>query len=161
MTPPPRVTVVTGVIGSDVHCIGINIVEYALKEAGYEVVSVGIQSSQEEFIEAAIETDAAVILVSSVYGHAQMDCRGMYERCLEAGLDHVLLYVGGNLAVRSDAPWEETYAAMKALGFHRVYPPRSSMSEMLEDLSTDLAARLPVPVPAAAPPRLEELPHHD
>lgn len=134
-------TVVTGVIGSDVHCIGINIVEYALKGAGYEVVSVGVQSSQEEFIEAAIETDAEVILVSSVYGHAQLDCRGMHERCLEAGLDDVLLYVGGNLAVRSDAPWDETYAAMKALGFHRVYPPRSSMSSMLEDLSTDLAAR--------------------
>ena len=140
-TASSGVTVVTGVIGADVHCIGINIVEYGLKNAGYRVVSLGVQTTQEEFIAAAIETDARAILISSVYGHAQLDCRGFQEKCIEAGLEDVLLFIGGNLAVRSDAPWEETYAAMKALGFHRVYPPRSSITDMLRDLAADLGSR--------------------
>lgn len=141
MNPPPSRaghTVVTGVIGADVHCIGINIVEYGLKNAGYQIVSLGVQTSQEEFIAAAIETAASAILVSSVYGHAQLDCRGFRDKMIEAGLDDVLLYIGGNLAVRHDEPWEHTYGVMKDLGFDRVYPPRSSIEEMLRDLDSDL-----------------------
>ncbi len=142
-------TIVTGVIGADVHCIGINIVEYGLKKAGFNVVSLGIQTPQEEFIDAAVETNARAILVSSVYGHAQLDCRGLRDKCIEAGLDDILLYVGGNLAVQSDAPWAETHAAMKVLGFDRVYPPRAAIAAVIEDLRADLG--LP-PLPAASSP---------
>lgn len=46
----------TGVIGADVHTIGIKILEYALSKAGFQVASLGVQTSQEEFIEAAVET---------------------------------------------------------------------------------------------------------
>jgi methylaspartate mutase sigma subunit len=145
------ITIVTGVIGADVHCIGINIVEYGLKNAGYNIVSLGIQTSQEEFISAAIETAARAILISSVYGHAQLDCRGLREKCMEAGLNHVLLYIGGNLAVRSDAPWEETYAVMKGLGFHRVYPPRSAIADLIRDLATDLGLEAAAPKIADTP----------
>ncbi|MFO1188653.1 MAG: methylaspartate mutase subunit S [Alphaproteobacteria bacterium] len=148
-TDDGSLTIVTGVIGADVHCIGINIVEYGLKKSGFNVVSLGIQTPQEEFIDAAVETNASAILVSSVYGHAQLDCRGLRDKCIEAGLDDILLYVGGNLAVRSDATWEETYAAMKAMGFDRVYPPRVAIGEVIKDLRADLG--LP-PLPATASP---------
>jgi len=137
-SPLAAATIVTGVIGADVHCIGINIVEYGLRKAGFNVASLGIQTPQEEFIDAAVETSARAILISSVYGHAQIDCRGLRDKCIEAGLDDVLLYVGGNLAVRSDAPWDETHAAMKALGFDRVYPPRVAIATVIEDLRADL-----------------------
>lgn len=149
-TTDSQATVVTGVIGADVHCIGINIVEYGLKKSGFNVVSLGIQTPQEEFIDAAVETNARAILVSSVYGHAQLDCRGLRDKCIEAGLDDIILYVGGNLAVRSDATWEETYAAMKALGFDRVYPPRAAIADVIRDLRTDLGLP-PLPEAGARP----------
>jgi methylaspartate mutase sigma subunit len=56
-------TLVTGVIGEDVHVVGLRILEYALGEAGFKIVSLGSQVSQKEFVEAAIETDADAILV--------------------------------------------------------------------------------------------------
>jgi methanogenic corrinoid protein MtbC1 len=34
-------TLVTGVIGEDVHIIGIRIVEHALRKAGFRIISLG------------------------------------------------------------------------------------------------------------------------
>ena len=94
-------------------------------------------SPQEDFINAALETDAKVIMVSSLYGHGEIDCRGMREKCLEAGLKDVLLYVGGNIVVGKQN-WEEVYERFKAMGFDRVYPPGTSIETAVEDLKRDL-----------------------
>ena len=87
-------TIVIGVIGADVHAVGNKIIEYVLKNEGYNVVNVGVLSSQEDFINAAVETNANMILVSSLYGHGEIDCRGMREKCIEAGIGQIPLYVG-------------------------------------------------------------------
>ncbi len=52
--------------------------------------------SRDEYIDAAIETGADAIVVSSIYGHGDIDCLGMRECCIERGLGNILLYVGGN-----------------------------------------------------------------
>ena len=57
---------------------------YLTKE-GYNVVNIGVLSSQEDFINAAIETNADMILVSSLYGHGEIDCQGMREKCVDWG----------------------------------------------------------------------------
>ena len=58
-------TIVTGVIGADVHAVGNKILAYALEQAGFKVINLGVMVSQEEFIEAALETNADAILISS------------------------------------------------------------------------------------------------
>ncbi len=63
------------------------------------MVNLGVMVSQDEFIDAAIETSAAAILVSSLYGQGELDCAGFRDRCVERGLENILLYVGGNLVV--------------------------------------------------------------
>src|SRR6056297_945061 len=83
-------TVVLGVIGSDCHAVGNKILDHALTEAGFEVVNIGVMSPQEDFINAAVETNAVFILVSSLYGQGEIDCRGMREKCEEAGLKDIL-----------------------------------------------------------------------
>ena len=45
-------TIVIGVIGADVHAVGNKIIEYVLKNEGYNVVNIGVLSSQEDFINA-------------------------------------------------------------------------------------------------------------
>lgn len=72
-------TIVTGVIGADVHAVGNKILTYALEQAGFNVVNLGVMVAQEEYIEAAIETKADAILVSSLYGHGEIDCNGLRE----------------------------------------------------------------------------------
>lgn len=130
-------TIVLGVIGSDCHAVGNKILDHSLSNAGFNVVNIGVLSPQEDFINAAIETNAKAILVSSLYGHGEIDCRGMREKCEEAGLKDVLLYVGGNIVVGKQE-WEDVYKRFKDMGFDRVYPPGTSVETAINDLKEDL-----------------------
>lgn len=136
-TKMEKKTLILGVIGADCHAVGNKILDYSLSEAGFNVINIGVLSPQEDFINAAIETNADVILVSSLYGHGEIDCRGMREKCDEAGLEGILLYVGGNIVVGKQN-WDEVYKRFRAMGFDRVYPPGTSVETAVRDLNEDL-----------------------
>ena len=129
---------VIGVIGADVHAVGNKILYHAFTEAGFEVVNLGVMVSQEEYIAAATEIDADGIMVSSLYGHGELDCRGLREKCNEAGLEGILLYVGGNIVVGKQ-PFDEVEARFKKMGFDRVFgpgtPPEKTIKYLKEDLN--------------------------
>lgn len=129
--------VVLGVIGADVHAVGNKILEMVLKEAGFEVINLGVMVSQEEFINAAVESDAGAIWVSSLYGHGEMDCRGLREKCYEAGIGDILLYAGGNLVV-GKRTFDEVEQLFREMGYDRVYPPGTMPEEAITHLKEDL-----------------------
>lgn len=135
-----RVVIVTGVIGSDTHIVGNRILSMALESAGYKVVSLGALTPASDFVKAAIETDADAILVSSLYGQGELDCRGFRDLCIEAGLENILLYVGGNLVVGKQS-WPDVERRFLAMGFDRAAPPGTRIETVLEWLAQDLAAR--------------------
>ena len=93
--------------------------------------------SQEEYIEAAIESAADAIIVSSLYGHGELDCQGLRDKCDEAGLKRILMYVGGNIVVGKQ-PFEEVERRFKDMGFDRVFgpgtPPEAAIAALREDL---------------------------
>ena len=132
----PNRTMVLGVIGADVHAVGNQILNFAFTQAGFNVVNLGVMVSQEEFIEAAIESGAQAIVVSSLYGHGELDCRGLRDKCDEAGLKGILLYVGGNIVVGKQ-PFEEVEKRFKAMGFDKVFgpgtPPEGTIKALIED----------------------------
>jgi len=135
--------IVLGVIGADCHSVGNKILELHFTQQGFRVVNLGVMVSQDEFIDAAIETGASAILVSSLYGHGEIDCAGFRERCIERGLEKIVLYVGGNLVVGKTAP-EVVQAKFKAMGFDRVFLPGCELNEAAELLRRDLGIRSPV-----------------
>lgn len=130
-------TIVTGVIGSDAHIIGNRILQIALSDAGYNVVGLGILVSQEEFIAAAIETNASAILVSSLYGMGELDCQGLREKCIESGLNNITLYAGGNLGL-GKKNWNDIEEIMLKHGFDRVFPPDTMPDDVIKLLDEDL-----------------------
>lgn len=130
-------TVVIGVIGADVHAVGNKIIDHVLSANGYNVINIGVLSSQEDFINAAIETDAKAILVSSLYGHGEMDCRYFKEKCEEAGLGHVKLYVGGNIVVGKQ-DFNDVEQRFTKMGFDRVYAPGTKIEYALDHLREDI-----------------------
>ena len=165
MEPVGRATLVTGVIGADTHIVGNRILSMALEKAGHRVVALGALTPAADFVRAAIETAADAILVSSLYGQGEIDCRGFRDLCVESGLDEILLYVGGNLVV-GRTPWPDVERRFLALGFDRAFPPGTRTEDVCRVLAADLAARargarydasLPTPWPGH---RAEEAPQH-
>ena len=131
---------VTGVIGEDVHVVGIRVIENALSDSGFKVHSLGAQVSQEEFIQAALETNADAILISSLSGHAEILVSSFREKCVEAGLGKIILYIGGNLVLSEDQ-MANADGIFKKLGFDRVYLPGVTPNKVIEDLAGDIALK--------------------
>ncbi len=132
--------VITGTVGVDAHVIGTKIVSRALREAGFKVVELGAQTPPEEFIMAAQETAADAMMISSLYGMAELDLEGFRDKCTEAGLEDIILYIGGILGVsRRNFPEDE--AKFRRMGFDRVYPPETDVRLAIEDLKADLGRR--------------------
>ncbi len=133
-------TVITGTVGKDAHVIGTKILSRALREAGFNVIELGILTPPEEFIKAAVEHKAVAILMSSLYGMAEHDVQGFKESCIKAGLEDVILYIGGNLGVGKH-DFKDDEIKFKQLGFDRVYPPGCDVKAAIADLWADLKAR--------------------
>lgn len=132
--------IVIGTIGADAHVIGAWVLQKALTDAGFQVTFLGAVVPQEEFINAAIETDADAILVSSMYGMGIIDCEGLREKCIEAGLKDILLYAGGNVAaaLELERNWPEVERRFQAMGFDRVYRNTVTVAEVVAALKADL-----------------------
>ena len=133
-------TLVTGVIGADTHIVGNRILSLGLEDAGFKVVTLGALTPADEFVKAALETAADGIMVSSLYGQGELDCRGFRDLCIEAGLEGILLYIGGNLVVGKQ-DWDSVEERYKEMGFDRVFPNGTRVEEVVAILDEDFAAR--------------------
>lgn len=128
--------VLTGVL-NDIHSLGLYVCEQALQRAGFRVVKLGTNVTQEDFIQGARETAADVLFVSSSNGAAQLDFEGFREKCKEAGLKDVLIYAGGMLTLRSDE-WDTVKEKLTEFGVNRVFPPGTPLSTIFSTLEADL-----------------------
>ncbi|MBN2580680.1 MAG: methylaspartate mutase subunit S [Pirellulales bacterium] len=132
-----NLTIILGVIGSDCHSVGNKILDAFFTERGFQVVNLGVMVSPEEFVAAAAEHHAAAILVSSLYGHGELDCAGLRDRCTHRGLDGILLGIGGNLVV-GKTPREVVQEKFRAMGFDYVFFPGDDLEEFARRLREDL-----------------------
>lgn len=135
-----KITLITGVIGADTHIVGNRILSMALEKEGFNVITLGALTPSEDFIKAAIETAADAILVSSLYGQGELDCRGFRDMCVEAGLEKIVLYVGGNLVVGKQS-WDEVEQRFQEMGFNRAFPPGTRTPGVVALLDEDFAAK--------------------
>ena len=132
--------IVLGTIGADAHMIGAWVLNKSLSNAGFGVTFLGAVVPQEEFVNAAIETNAKAILVSSMYGMGILDCEGLRDKCVEAGLKNILLYAGGNVAASHELErnWPEIEKRFTDMGFNRVYRNTVKLDEVIATLKSDL-----------------------
>lgn len=133
-------TLVTGVIGADTHIVGNRILSMALEKEGFTIVTLGALTPADEFVKAAIETAADAIMVSSLYGQGELDCRGFRDLCVEAGLEDILIYVGGNLVVGKQE-WAEVERRFLDMGFDRAFPPGTRVDDVVRALDADFTDR--------------------
>ena len=112
--------VVTGVVGNDIHVVANRLIDISLQERGFEVFNLGVNTYLEEFMDAVIETDADVLLISSLNGEAEGWCRDL--RILKDQYDFrdVVFMIGGNLVV-GEVTAQEIVPRFKGYGFDLVF----------------------------------------
>ena len=132
--------VILGVIGSDCHVVGNRILDRVLSNGGIEVINLGVMVSQDEFVEEALAQGADAILVSSIYGHGEIDCDGLRARCEANGIGDIPLYVGGNLVI-GKRDWAEVESLFLNMGYDRAFPPSCDLPEVMDLLRSDIDAQ--------------------
>jgi methylaspartate mutase sigma subunit len=112
--------VVTGVVGNDIHVVANRLIDLSLQARGYDVFNLGVNTHLEEFFDAAVETGAEVLMISSLNGEAEG--WGREVKLLKAQyktLDDLIMMIGGNLVVGSGNT-EDIVARYKNYGFDLV-----------------------------------------
>lgn len=135
-----KIVLVMGVIGADVHAVGNKILNYVFEQNGFRVINLGVMVSQKEFVDAAIEANADCIVVSSLYGHGEIDCDGLRDKCKEAGLNNIKLYVGGNLVVGKQ-DFETVKKKFLDMGYDRVYGSKEPLENVVAEIKSDFNAK--------------------
>lgn len=123
------IKVIVTMIGLDGHTTGGEVVSMILRDAGFEVVYLGVNQTPQMIIDAAIQEDVDVIGISS---HASN--YGQIEELVDLAraneLDDMLIVVGGNIP-------REPAAQLLAKGVHKIFLPGTSGAGIVEYLSTE------------------------
>jgi methylaspartate mutase sigma subunit len=107
-------------VGNDIHVVANRLIDLSLQARGYKVFNLGVNTHLEEFFDAAVETGADAVLISSLNGEAEG--WGREVKLLKASyttLDDLVMMIGGNLVVGSGNT-EEIVARYKNYGFDLV-----------------------------------------
>jgi len=131
--------VVTGVVGNDIHVVANRLIDISLEERGFEVFNLGVNTYLEEFMDAVIETDADVLLISSLNGEAEGWCRDLTILKSQYDFQDVTFVIGGNLGVGEMDP-EALIPKFEAYGFDLVFH-QVDLNEGLDRLEAYLEAK--------------------
>ncbi len=113
--------VVIGVVGNDIHVVANRLLEIALKTRGYEVFNLGVNTYLEEFLDALVESDADILIISSLNGEAEGWCRDLkYLKSSYNFRKDVIFVIGGNLGVGEMDP-KKLIPKFKGFGFDLVF----------------------------------------
>ncbi|MEA3497832.1 MAG: methylaspartate mutase subunit S [Campylobacterota bacterium] len=112
--------IVTGVVGNDIHVVANRLIDISLQSRGFEVFNLGVNTYLEEFIDAIIETDSKVLLISSLNGEAEGWCRELHKYKNHDSLKDVVFVIGGNLSV-GEGDETQIIPKFKEYGFDLVF----------------------------------------
>jgi len=114
MKTEKKIKVIITKVGLDGHDRGAKVIASLLKEAGMEVVYLGMYQMPEHIIQAAIDEDADVIGVSYLSGEHLTFTQKIAEEIQKRELGHVL-FVAGGVVPPEDIP------AMRQMGVDEVF----------------------------------------
>ena len=109
-----KIRVIISKVGLDGHDRGAKVVAALLREAGMEVVYLGMYQTPEGIVQAAIDEDVDVIGVSYLSGEHLVYTPKIVEEMKKNGLDDVLFLVGGSFP-------PEDIPVMKEMGADEVF----------------------------------------
>jgi methylmalonyl-CoA mutase, C-terminal domain len=122
-----HVRVLVGKPGLDGHDRGAKLVARALRDAGFEVIYLGIRQRPETIAAVAVQEDVRVVGLSILSGSHVALTRKVANALREAGADDTLLVVGGTIPKR-DAP------LLEEAGAAAVYPTGTPLETLVESM---------------------------
>lgn len=122
MSPPIRVLLAK--MGLDCHDTAVVALAQALRDAGMEVLYLGLHNSAVRVAASAEQEDPDVIGVSFLSGQQLPQTRKLVEELSRRGIDDVLLVLGGVIP-------RDHVVELEKLGVDAVFTPGTMMSDIV------------------------------
>ena len=130
-----KIRVVIAKPGLDGHDRGAKVIARALRDAGMEVIYMGLRQTPEMIVAAALQEDADVIGLSILSGAHMHICPRVMTLLKEQGLDDVEVVIGG-IIPGVDLP------KLNAMGIRGVFLPGTPMQHIIEYITANARARV-------------------
>ena len=101
----------------------------ARRDAGMEVIYMGLRQSPEQIVAAALQEDADVVGLSILSGAHMPICRRVVDLLREKGMEGVKVFVGGIIPVQD-------IQELKRLGVAEVFLPGTSTLDVVRAIET-------------------------
>ncbi|RMF11173.1 MAG: cobalamin B12-binding domain-containing protein [Candidatus Neomarinimicrobiota bacterium] len=111
--------------GLDGHDRGIKVLASAYRDAGMEVIYLGLRQTPEMIVSAAVQEDVDVIALSILSGAHMTIFPRVLDLMREQGLDDVLLTGGGIIP-------EEDMKRLASLGVGKLFGPGTPVQETID-----------------------------
>ncbi len=124
-----RIRIILAKPGLDGHDRGVKILASAFRDAGLEVIYLGLRQTPEMIVAAAVQEDVDVVALSILSG-AHMTIFPRVLKLMRAnGLDNVLLTGGGIIP-------EKDMQTLSGQGVGRLFGPGTSLAEIVNYIET-------------------------
>ncbi len=110
--------------GLDGHDRGAKVIARALRDAGMEVIYMGLRQTPEQIASAAVQEDADVIGLSILSGAHLHVCARLMELLRARGLDDVLVVLGGIIP-------DQDRARLRELGVAGIFLPGTPTQDII------------------------------
>jgi methylmalonyl-CoA mutase, C-terminal domain len=131
----PTIRVVIAKPGLDGHDRGAKVIARALRDAGMEVIYMGLRQTPEQIVAAALQEDADAIGLSILSGAHMHICPRVLDLLKARGLDDVLLVVGG-IIPDVDIP------RLREMGVNGIFLPGTPMQEIVTFIKANVRPRV-------------------
>ena len=132
-SPPTNIKVLLAKLGLDGHDRGIKVIARAMRDAGMEVVYMGMRVTPDQVAQTALQEDVDVVGISILSGaHMRLIPRltkALQEREI---LDDVLVMVGGTIP-------EDDVEPLQKIGVQGVFPVGSFTTLMPEFITANVS----------------------
>ena len=130
-----KIRVVIAKPGLDGHDRGAKVIARALRDAGMEVIYMGLRQTPEQVASAALQEDADVIGLSILSGAHNHIAPRLMQLLKEKGLDDVLVVIGG-IIPDGDIP------KLKDIGVKGIFLPGTPMQDIVDFINANARARV-------------------
>ena len=120
-----KIKILLAKCGRDGHSRGMTVVAYALRNAGMEVVPLGLHRTPEEVVAAAIQESVDIIGLSQLDGGHMAAFRGVAGLLREKNADEIALIGGGVV------PGDEV-SELKKIGVAEIFGPGTPLNNIVE-----------------------------
>jgi methylmalonyl-CoA mutase, C-terminal domain len=125
LTPVKKLRVLVAKVGLDGHDRGVKIVARALRDAGIEVVYLGIHNTAEQIVQSALQEDVDAIGLS-IHSAAHVTLFKDVAKGLKQNNASDIVIFGGGIVPQEDMP------VLKKLGVKKIFTPGASLDEIVQ-----------------------------